>query len=548
MDSDVSEVLVKGPCPDAACGSSDACATYSDGHQFCFSCNSYFAASGVGVANSDTPQSTGGMLHGIRYVDLHKRGLRAATLRAFGYGVSECGSDGTVQVAPYHDESGAVVAQKIRTHDKGFFVLGSLKTATLFGQSRWRHGGKMVVVTEGEIDAMSVSQAMGGRWPVVSIPNGASGAVKAIKNNLEWLSSYDSVILWFDNDEPGRAALKGCLAVLPPGKLKIVTSPGDCKDANDVLVKVGAEAVARLVWDAPTYRPDGIVNGRELSIQSLRVADPPQWVPPLPELVKVIRGLYKSQLVILTAGTGVGKSTTSREWLRQAVLDGLTVGAVFLEESMDLTAKALIALDNSVPLVDVLDNPDVLPLEQWDQSYARLFQHGRYFSYDHFGSLAAENLLSKLEYLAVSCGCQIIFLDHISIAVSGLSLADDERRIIDKLMTDLRSLCERTGVMVVAVSHLRKTASGGAGFEDGAQISLDALRGSGSLKQLADIVIALERDQQGDTSDVSTIRVLKCRRTGKTGMAGQVRYDVKTGRQVPVEADFPESLGGSDGF
>jgi twinkle protein len=58
------------------------------------------------------------------------------------------------------------------------------------------------VVTEGEIDAMSVSQAFGNRWPAVSLPNGAQSAKKAIQRSLEYLTSFDEVVLAFDMDEP----------------------------------------------------------------------------------------------------------------------------------------------------------------------------------------------------------------------------------------------------------------------------------------------------------------------------------------------------------
>jgi twinkle protein len=139
-------------------------------------------------------------------------------------------------------------------------------------------------------------------------------------------------------------------------------------------------------------------------------------------------------------------------------------------------------------------------------------------------------LLSKLRYLAVGCKCDFIILDHISIVVSGQeSSSEGERKDIDILMTNLRSLVENTGVGVIAIVHLSKPP--GVSHEEGGRVTLSHLRGSGSLKQLPDNVVAMERDQQSDTkSDESTIRVLKNREFGELGLADTVVYDRETGR------------------
>ena len=104
----------------------------------------------------------------------------------------------------------------------------------------------------------------------------------------------------------------------------------------------------------------------------------------------------------------------------------------------------------------------------------------------------------------------------------------NERKAIDMLMTQLRSLVEETGAGIVVVSHLRKGDTKSTPFEQGGIISLDDLRGSGSLKQLPDTVLALERNQQADkenSRNVLKIRVLKCRFTGNTGLAGYLKFN-----------------------
>jgi twinkle protein len=132
-------------------------------------------------------------------------------------------------------------------------------------------------------------------------------------------------------------------------------------------------------------------------------------------------------------------------------------------------------------------------------------------------------------------GCEYVFLDHLSIVVSGLG-DGDERRLIDNVMTSLRSLVEETQIALFVVSHLRRPA-GDQGHEQGAQTSLAQLRGSHSIAQLADAVIGFERDQQDETnSNLLTLRVLKNRYTGETGLAGGLRWFRESGRLVEAES------------
>ena len=145
-------------------------------------------------------------------------------------------NDKKCHIAPFYDAEGTMVAQKVRLPGKDFLVLGDLKEALpLYGQHLCRDGGKMIVVTEGEIDAMSVTQAMGLTWPAVSIPQGAPSAKKAISKALGFLEAFDKVVFMFDQDEVGQAALAECLPLLSPGKAFVATLPADMKDANDMV-------------------------------------------------------------------------------------------------------------------------------------------------------------------------------------------------------------------------------------------------------------------------------------------------------------------------
>ena len=102
------------------------------------------------------------------------------------------------------------------------------------------------------------------------------------------------------------------------------------------------------------------------------------------------------------------------------------------------------------------------------------------------------------------------------------------------LMTNLRSLAEELNIGLILVSHLKRP-SGDKGHEDGAQTTLAQLRGSGAIGQLSDIVIGCERDQQSlDSANVTTLRILKNRWTGQTGICSTLLYDLNTGRMTEI--------------
>ena len=135
-------------------------------------------------------------------------------------------------------------------------------------------------------------------------------------------------------------------------------------------------------------------------------------------------------------------------------------------------------------------------------------------------------------------GCKFIFLDHITIAVSEVD--GNVNEAMDKAMSDLLKLCKKHNVWIGVVSHLRKT-SGGRTFEGGAAITEDSLKGSGSLKQIAFLIIGFSRNKysedEAERQRVS-ISVLKNRFTGHTGPAGNARYDNITGRLYSTPSEF----------
>ena len=139
-------------------------------------------------------------------------------------------------------------------------------------------------------------------------------------------------------------------------------------------------------------------------------------------------------------------------------------------------------------------------------------------------------------------GVQWVVIDHLSILLSG-NETDDERRMIDKTMTKLRSFVEETGIGMILISHLRR-ATGDKGHEDGGRVSMSQLRGSHSIAQLSDIVVALQRNISSGESTAELV-VLKNRFNGHTGPAGVLSYGKDTGRLVEISTSTANETEGS---
>jgi twinkle protein len=523
------KVISRGECD--KCNSSDGNVLYADGSKYCFVCNTYSHSDN---SNSHTDRkiysmTTSTQLSRGNVLPITDRNISQATAQQYGVTQTE-----GKHFYPYYDVNGSQVANKVRhTANKSFMAEGSMSKATLFGQQLFNQGGKYITICEGEIDAMSAYEMTGSKWPVVSIRNGAQSAVKDCKEQFEYLNKFEQIVICFDNDEHGIAAAQKVAQIFEPNKAKIMHMT--LKDANEYLMKGKREEFVKAFWEARPYTPAGIVNLAHY--EGLYDEEDKLSVPyPYEGLNKMLYGMRTGELITFTAGTGAGKSSIIRE-LEHHILNNTkdNIGIISLEENVKQTIFHLMSVEASKRLY-IKEVRQYESQEQLDAWYKATAGTGRVFAFDHFGSIQTDEILARVRYMVKALDCRFIIIDHLSILVSGLE-GEDERRNIDKMMTQLRSLVEETQCCMLLVSHLRR-ASGDKGQEQGAQISLSMLRGSHSIAQISDAVIALERDQQATdpvVANTTTVRVLKNRYAGETGVGAYLLYDRDTGRMTEID-------------
>ncbi len=543
--------------------SKDNLAIYDDGHQYCFSCGYYKGSTGGVTMKTKPVQITEFKSYQGSHMPITDRMIKQETVKKFGYETTEINGK-RAEIANFYRD-GKLVAQHIRGPEKKFIWVGDTKGVTLWGQNLWAAGGKKLVITEGEYDCMTVSQLQDNRWPVVSLPNGSQSAVRAIKDNFEWVSSFDEVILMFDMDKPGQDAAVSVAEILPPGRAKIASLP--YKDANECLMQGKGRDILTAMWQAQRYSPDEILHVSNI-VENTDIVDTRVYPFPFDKMTDFLIGQRSGEITLWSSGTGSGKSTILRELMVSHLVEGRSVGAIMLEESPQETMDDMISLlinkpvraqkamrimnelrakmGSLTPAVDIIN-------EFTDEEYAearRKLSETNLYIYDHLGHNALSNLVARMEFMAVSLDVDVIVLDHITAAAAGLlgnsgdfAGGESERLVIDNIMKELRSLVSRTGVRIDVVSQLKKTNKA---YEEGDRITLQDLRGSGSLSSVPNVVLALERDRQNPDpkmSNTTTVRVLKNRLTGRAGVAACLFYDHETGRTR--EIDFALDDGGA---
>lgn len=512
------------PCPD--CGSSDALTINVDGSTKCYSC-------GVFKPQSNGPRDFGGNgLGNIKVratpetaVSLVDRGISKAT--ALRYGVTIVNPTSGGHVYPYHDRDGHHVANKIRAPGpKAFFWEGKKEQATLFGQNLFPAGSsKAITLVEGECDAMASFEMQGSKYPCVSV-HSASSATRDVANNFEYLNSFDKIVICFDKDEPkvnektgavhypGQEAALAVAAMFPMGKVHILTL-SKAKDPNDYLLSGWSAEFRDEWWKAPKFTPTGLKLGKDMWDE---ISSPREYetVPyPWKGLNDKTYGIRLSELVIVTAETGVGKTSVLKE-IEHYLLSNTDkgIGLLHLEEPNSDTALGLMSITANKPLhlPDVRETVDNDELRKY---FDATVNNDRVVIWDHFGSNSIHEVLSKIRHMH-NLGCKYIVLDHLSIVVSDQS--GDERKQLDEISTKLKTLCMELNIAVIAVIHQNRQGQ---------------IRGTAGVEQLANIVIKLFRDKEDPDEwrrNVTKIVVQKNRFCGITGPGVYLFYNPMTGR------------------
>ena len=531
-----------GPC--GSCGSSDGVAIYSDNHKVCFVCNAYTHGDSSAPSILSKPKTRPLEMTGT-IAAIQDRRISMDTAKRYGVTV-EHGSDGIINKHhyPYHSQEGTqVLGTKVRNvATKDFYATGDLGNAGLFGQQSFAAGGKYITITEGEIDAMAAYEMNGG-FPAVSIRSGANSAVKDIKASLEYLETFDKVVICFDSDEAGTKAAQDVLPLFSPRKAKVCTLP--LKDAGDMLKANRVREFTKCWWDAKAYKPEGVVSLGDPDVWDKFLKRGTEEVTPLPASFGSLNammngGIAAGEVTVIGALTSIGKSTMVYNLVHGMYAESAKkIGCVFLEADVGETVEKLLSVYMGTNIADVPS--DERDYNLYHEKYDEMANSEKLHILDHQGALEADELFAKMQYLVKGLDCDIIILDPLQAAVTS-----NDNGVIDSFMDKCLKLAKNTGVSIIIVSHMRKPHA-----KDAHDVGEYDLKGSGSINQIAFNTILLSRDKMTDDDyarNCTQVQLVKCRRTGRTGVAGWLFYENHTSRLVATQAPEIKAANAHDDF
>jgi twinkle protein len=368
-----------------------------------------------------------------------------------------------------------------------------------------------LTITEGQLDALSVSEAFDRKYPVVSLPNGVKSAAKVIQQNMAYIKGFKYVVLAFDSDEPGQQAVKECLALFTPGKLRI--AKWEQKDANDHLKLGETSAIRNIIYNAVQYIPEPILTGNDW-LEGLvgyeRKTRPWPWAAANTTIAPLsIPGIYS-----IAALPGVGKTMVVADIMKDAIERTGKVGVISLEETSQNLLLKLTDMIKGTRLSNIsnrkLTNEEIEMCREVTEKVV---------TYDHktYG-YGLDTILENLPYIAQSLNCDTIIFDNLSYSATDEN--DDERRAIDKAMIKLKDSSTKYNYILINVTHLN---------QDGADFKDSTIRGSRGIIMYSDYVIHLGRDVEAEDAAVRntlTFHVKKDRMRGvDTGKSFDLHYD-----------------------
>lgn len=471
------------------------------------------------------------------------RGIRDDIYKVFGvrHSFDEGTGDVNEQYYPCTQE-GQLVGYKIREVPKSFYSRGRTGAdCELFMQFKFNRGGKYVLITEGEVDALSAYQMMKDynsskgsdfETAVVSPTTGAQSK-KQIASQYKFFDSFDVCVLNYDMDKAGKEAAEEVLKYLPKGKVRIMQMR--YKDANEYLEQGKQREFVSDFYSAKAYVPAGVVGSSELYEKMLESAVVEKI--PLPPFMKkfddMIGSVELGTIGVLAAGSGAAKTTVANELLYFLLFNSPhKVGVVSLELTCAQYGQAMLSrhIENKISLIkDPKEKLKFLQQERIKGKAEELFLdengNNRFMLIDERDG-SVEVLQDKIEELIISCGCKVIILDPLSDIFD--SLTTDEQA---KFMKWSKSMIKNYNVTMLMIAHIRKSGNNKDAASTGAFIPEESIAGSSTVFKSASWVVMMMRDKYNEDPVVRNTTKLvlsKNRAGGETGDAGSLYYCNKT--------------------
>lgn len=503
------------PCP---CGkSSDAYSLRRDGSGYCFSgqCGGRnFPVNGREEREELEEDSTK-----YEFKPFPHRGISAKVLNKFN--VQTKFKESLPVSTGFMYPSGGT---KVRSFDKKeFYAKGTMSAPSLFLKNYFDKGGaRAITIVEGEYDALAVAEMLGNETAVVSVRS-SSSALADVKNDWEYVNSFDKIVINFDNDEPGQEAAKKVLSLFDFKKTYNLVLD-KYKDANAYIwdndrneVRNEAEAYVKAWRGVKRHTPDNIISGNEALRKALKTQrEAVIGSYPFAGLQSKLFGIHEGEVIVFKGDEGIGKTEVFRAIENELFkTQKYPIGIIHLEEDNGITLRGIANYYTDIPYnhpeSSASDDEIMAVIEKINGK-----MEDRIFLRSSFDMEDEDAFVGGVRFLVSVCGAKVIFLDHITWLATGED-NQDERKKLDRISQRLKLLAKELKFALIEISHTN---------DDG------KTRGSRNITKVANTVIHLTRDKiNPNRAEANKINFLieKARLPGaKEGPAGYGLYNDET--------------------
>ena len=428
-------------------------------------------------------------------------------------------------VFPYTVE-GELMNRKYRDGAKNFMLESGAKLVP------WRidriRDTAECIITEGEMDALSFLVA--GYNNVISVPNGAQKNLTYLDDFIEThFENKTRIYIASDTDAKGLELRNELVRRFGEEKCRIVTYGKGCKDANELLIQSGAEALRHAIAEAQEVPLEGIFTAADVreelealfekGLQKGATLD----MGDLDGLLSVEVG----RLMVVTGIPGDGKSEfldemAVRFWLRY---DWRC--AWFSPENFPVTLHHPKLIEK---LIGKRFMKGLIHPMEFDAAVGYLSRN--FFDILPEEGYRVDTILEKAEALVRRKGIRVFILDPYNCLEHQIPTGQSETQYISEFLEKLRSFARRRQVLVILAAHPTKMKKDPVSGKFPVPTMYD-ISGSAAFFNKADFGIAIERDRTQGVTRVHVQKV-KFRHLGQPGIAS-FQYNTCCGRFVPMQ-------------
>lgn len=385
------------------------------------------------------------------------------------------------------------------------------------------------IITEGEIDCLSFIEV--GRKDVISVPNGANANLSYLDEFIEgWLDDKETIYIASDTDSKGQILREELVRRLGSERCKIITYGDDCKDANEVLVKHGKEALLSCIDKAQDIPVDGIYKLSDYvdSLDSLYTDGLQKGYTIGHEPFDKAISFETKRLCVVTGIPSSGKSEFIDEiCVRLNIRYDFKV-AYFSPENMPLAYHASKIIEKLVGK----------KLRSYEMAKAEYDRAKQYYNENFFHILpnngyTVDNILEKTQYLIRKRGIKILVIDPYN-RLENQQGNKSETQYISEVLDKLTNFAQRWNILVILMAHPRKILK--ETNADGIPTLYD-INGSANFYNKADFGIIVHRFKGEHSYVLVKVDKVKFKHLGEGGEI-TFRYDIANGRYAPCPPEI----------